>query len=93
MDVVFTGAQLVLERRHAINIFCILAVVVWSLHTHTRRLLFPVLLCIGHTPQQAGETVSVSAATFQSKTLRGKLKFDVNQAARELDVTGAFYST
>lgn len=29
----------------------------------------------------------------EHNSLREKLKFDVNQAARELEMTGAFYST
>lgn len=36
---------------------------------------------------------SRSITTFQRATLREKLKFDVNQAGRELEMTGAFYST
>lgn len=61
---------------------------VYGAGRHTRHIIFPSL-----ARWADGGSCSRSRTTFQSTTERKKLKFDVNQAGRALDVTGAFYST
>lgn len=98
MDAVFTNAQFISQRRHAINIF-IYFFNFFATHTLARAhascgVAFSNLHWT-YALQTRGDwgLCSRSRTTFQGATLREKLKFDVNQAVWELDVTGAFYST